>query len=201
MSGIVAFLVLILYAIANPSSFVSILFIMGLIGVAGSSLYIFAKNMVEESKTTSQKETRIKRAEAIYTNHQVNFLNPTQFEHYVASILEKLGYTVIVTPPTNDGGIDLILKRYGVTIGVQIKKWRGNVSRPDLQKLVGAGWKFDRLMCVTTSDFSIGAREYANEHAIRLVGGDQLTKLAEAAFGKDHVYTALSNKIMGKFGT
>ena len=66
-------------------------------------------------------------------------------------------------------------------IYIQAKRWSGNVSRPEVQKFVGAvhGQNANRGVFITTSSFTNEAREYANNinSNIILVDGKQLAKL------------------------
>jgi HJR/Mrr/RecB family endonuclease len=195
-----AVVLLFLYVIVNPSSFISIGFIVAALAILITSGIVYGNRLSKYVKTEQARDRRAKYARNIYVQHGVEFLTPREFENYTAGVLQKLGYTTTVTPQSNDKGIDIILKRDGVTTGVQVKKYTGNVDRPDIQKLVGAGLhRFDRMMCIAKSDFSIGAREFAKIYNIRLVSGAELEKLAETAFGKDHAHTALSKKLLGEY--
>ena len=66
-------------------------------------------------------------------------------------------------------------------IYIQAKRWSGNVSRPEVQKFVGAvhGQNASRGVFITTSSFTNEAKEYAKNinSNIILVDGKLLTKL------------------------
>lgn len=199
--GLGALLLLFIYAVLNPSSTLSIVLVVLLIGVASYSLFTASKKAFEGIEKINEKSSRIEKAQNAYATHSVDYLTPTEFEHYVAAIFQKLGCNTTVTPPGNDEGIDVIATLNNETTGIQVKKWRGGVGRPDLQKLVGAGSKYDRIMCVTNSHFSKPGMEYAEMNNIILVDGEKLQDLAERAFGKDHMHKSLSMKIMGQYRT
>jgi Holliday junction resolvase len=38
-------------------------------------------------------------------------MNVTEYEEHVASILRREGWTAVVSPPTGDGGVDVIAER------------------------------------------------------------------------------------------
>lgn len=116
--------------------------------------------------------------------------DPYYFERLVMDILTKMGYgdpnnnSNIVTKRSGDEGIDGIINqdRLGLDkIYVQAKRWNENVSRPELQKFVGAlsAKKSTKGIFITTSDFTKEAREYASNlsHTIILINGKDLTKL------------------------
>lgn len=104
-------------------------------------------------------------------------------------VLTKMGYgdsnnnSNIVTKKSGDEGIDGIINqdKLGLDkIYVQAKRWNENVSRPELQKFVGAlsAKKSNKGIFITTSDFTKEAREYAINlsHTIILMNGKDLTR-------------------------
>lgn len=106
---------------------------------------------------------------------------PTEFEKLCAAIFESMGYTAMVTPPTNDGGYDIMLiNEMGRGI-VECKCYAINnmIGRPAIQKLVGANTiaKADKMFFVTTSDFSVAASVYANEAGVELINGKVLLQM------------------------
>jgi len=109
------------------------------------------------------------------------------FENLVVDLLVKMGYggtkrdAARVIGKSGDGGIDGIIKedRLGLdVIYIQAKKWEGTVSRPEIQKFVGAleGQKAKKGVFITTSNFSKEAKEYISQinSKIILIDGDQL---------------------------
>jgi len=115
---------------------------------------------------------------------------PGFFEQAVVDLLLAMGYggttgTGNVTQLSNDGGIDGVIDQdiLGLNrVYIQAKRYAtGNtVSRPDLQAFVGAlSGKADSGVFITTSTFSNGAREYANNVPTRiiLIDGKRLTSL------------------------
>lgn len=115
--------------------------------------------------------------------------DPYYFERLVMDVLTKMGYgdsnnnSNIVTKKSGDEGIDGIINqdKLGLDkIYVQAKRWNENVSRPELQKFVGAlsAKKSNKGIFITTSDFTKEAREYATNlsHTIILINGKDLTR-------------------------
>lgn len=115
--------------------------------------------------------------------------DPYYFERLVMDVLTKMGYgdstnnSNIVTKKSGDEGIDGIINqdKLGLDkIYIQAKRWNDNVSRPELQKFVGAlsAKKSNKGIFITTSDFTKEAREYATNlsHTIILINGKDLTK-------------------------
>lgn len=115
---------------------------------------------------------------------------PGFFEQAVVDLLLAMGYggttgTGNVTQLSNDGGIDGIIDQDVLGLNrvyIQAKRYAtGNtVGRPDLQAFVGAlSGKTDSGVFITTSTFSNGAREYANNVPTRiiLIDGKRLASL------------------------
>lgn len=115
---------------------------------------------------------------------------PGFFEQAVVDLLLAMGYggttgTGNVTQLSNDGGIDGVIDQDVLGLNrvyIQAKRYSvGNtVGRPDLQAFVGAlSGKADSGVFITTSTFSNGAREYANNVPTRiiLIDGKRLTSL------------------------
>lgn len=113
--------------------------------------------------------------------------NPRFFENLVVDLLVKMGYggtrrdAARVIGKSGDGGIDGIIKedKLGLdVIYIQAKKWEGVVSRPEIQKFVGAleGQKAKKGIFITTSTFSKEAKDYASQISSKviLINGEQL---------------------------
>lgn len=116
--------------------------------------------------------------------------DPYYFERLVIDVLMKMGYgdpedaSNLVTQKSIDEGIDGIINqdKLGLDkIYIQAKRWKDSVSRPELQKFVGAlsAKKSDKGIFITTSDFTSGAKKYVNDlkQTIILINGKRLAKL------------------------
>lgn len=124
---------------------------------------------------------------------EVMKLTPTNFEHLVARLLMRMGYGELknnkdaVTQPSNDGGIDGIVKadKLGFDfVVIQAKKWDINstVGAPEIQKFLGAcaGQGANKGLFITTARFSAKAIEYANKQLttkLVLIDGEAMTRL------------------------
>ncbi len=110
----------------------------------------------------------------------------TFFEKIVTDLLEKMGYGKgTVTAASNDRGIDGIIKTDPLgfnPILIQAKRYaRGHsVNRPEIQSFAGALGAVTRGAFITTSYFSRGAIEFAQNYPhsdIVLIDGERLTEL------------------------
>jgi restriction system protein len=117
-------------------------------------------------------------------------LSPRELELLVAALYQELGYAVQLTPPSRDGGRDVIAvrqtpgqrevieiecKTHTSPIGVQyVRQLRGVIERH----------RANRGVLVTIGRFTRGARtETDDDTRLELIDGTTLVKLLNAAFG------------------
>jgi restriction system protein len=120
-------------------------------------------------------------------------ITPGEFEDLVGALLVKVGFEeVVVTNRSNDGGIDVrgTLVVGGVIrtrMAVQAKRWKHNVQAPTVQQVRGSLGAHDQGLIITTSDFSVGARQEAdrsNAVPVALMNGEQfVSQLVENDLG------------------
>lgn len=121
---------------------------------------------------------------------QIKSCSPGFFERLVVDVLVSMGYGGTrreagrAIGKSGDEGIDGIINedRLGLeVIYIQAKRWEGTVSRPEIQKFVGAlhGQKARKGIFITTSNFSKQAIEYASniENNVVLIDGETLAGL------------------------
>jgi restriction system protein len=107
-------------------------------------------------------------------------VHPSFFERIVVQLLVKMGYGGSIQDAgkaigkSGDEGIDGIIKedKLGLdVIYIQAKRWEGTVSRPEIQKFVGAlaGQRAKKGVFITTSDFSKEANVYASQMDTKIV--------------------------------
>ena len=113
-------------------------------------------------------------------------MDDQEFENFVARILDALGFrdTTVVGRP-GDGGVDVkcVLRNVLVeaTVAVQVKRQVSNVGPKEISYLRDR-WarRVDKLLFVTTSDYTAGAREVAEEDGLKpvvVVNGTELADL------------------------
>jgi restriction system protein len=118
---------------------------------------------------------------------------PTEFERLVVTLLQKMGYggeirdSGLVTKPTNDGGIDGVIKEDILGLGrihIQAKRYKldSTIGREEIQKFVGAlaVAQSNKGVFITTSRYSKGAIEYVENlngaTTIVLIDGEKLAE-------------------------
>lgn len=139
----------------------------------------------EELLETSYQNLREELTEEILEH--IRACSPAFFEKLVIELLVKMGYggsrkdAAERIGKSGDEGIDGIIKedKLGLdTIFIQAKKWENTVSRPEIQKFVGAlqGQRAKKGIFITTSDFSREAIDYVGkiDSKVVLIDGDKL---------------------------
>jgi restriction endonuclease Mrr len=90
-------------------------------------------------------------------------LSARGFEFFAGELLVYIGLeAVTVTRYVGDGGIDalgdLMAGRFRIPTGIQVKRHRNNVQRPDIDKFVGAlSGRFSQGLFLTTADYAPAA--------------------------------------------
>jgi restriction system protein len=106
-----------------------------------------------------------------------------QFEHFVAHLLERMGYHARVTQKSGDGGVDIIAHRDELgfeppIIKVQCKQVLSNIGEPDVAQLYGHVEGREHGLFVTLGDYTAQARQFErSKHNLRLVTGEELIDL------------------------
>ena len=109
-----------------------------------------------------------------------------EFEQFIGRLLDSIGFRdTRVVGQSGDEGIDvqtyLTSPLLSVKVVVQVKRHRANVGPRDISYLRDR-WahRADKLLFITTSDFTAGAREVAAEDRqkrVDLVNGEQLVEV------------------------
>ena len=105
-------------------------------------------------------------------------INPTEFEEYVAKLLDHRGYTTKVVGQAGDMGVDVIARKGPEKYAVQVKRYSNPVSRTAVSDAV-AGQAYhgcNAAMVVTNSYFTKGAKALAQSTNCQLVDRDTLAK-------------------------
>jgi restriction system protein len=121
---------------------------------------------------------------------QVMGCSPDFFERLVVDLLVRMGHGGTrkdagrAVGKSGDEGIDGIINedRLGLeVVYIQAKRWKNTVSRPEIQKFVGAlhGQNARKGLFITTSGFSDGALQYAKglSDKVVLIDGEMLAYL------------------------
>ncbi|QPN68719.1 restriction endonuclease [Synechococcus sp. CBW1006] len=102
-----------------------------------------------------------------------------EFEEYIAALFRKLGYQASVTQQSRDFGVDVVAKRGGERIAIQVKRYSKAVSLGGVQQAVAGMHKYkcNKAMVVTNNYFTPGAEKLASHSSCELIDRDGLAKL------------------------
>ena len=175
------------------------------------------------SSDTTPQEVLYNAADSIRATICEDILNtilsktPRSFEYLVTQLLNKMGYggsikgSAKVTPYTNDGGIDGVIKEDILGLGrihIQAKRYAPTltIGRQDIQNFVGAlaVAQSNKGVFITTSSFSKGAVDYVNtlngNTTIVLIDGQQLANyIYDHSLGMQDEQTIVIRRLDGEF--
>lgn len=144
---------------------------------------------VDDAAAQAEDEPNAERIEA-YTRDFVietllKELDGPHFEHFVAHLMEAMGYRAQVTQVSGDGGVDVIAYRDPLgleppIIKVQCKRIVGSIGAPEVQKLTGslAPGGSELGLFITLGTFSKDAVHIGRTRQdLRLVNGNEFVDL------------------------
>ncbi|HEU5376330.1 MAG TPA: restriction endonuclease [Ktedonobacteraceae bacterium] len=116
---------------------------------------------------------------------QLLALSARGFEFFAGEFLVYVGLeAVAVTRYIGDGGIDALgdlrAGRFRIPIGIQVKRHRNNVQRPDIDRFVGAlSERFSQGLFLTTANYAPAALKKAAASIPRVLtlNGDQVVSI------------------------
>lgn len=128
-----------------------------------------------------------------------NNLSGIDFEEELATLYEKLGYSVEFTPTTGDDGIDLILELDGKKTIVQCKRHDAPVGPAVARELYGAltASKASNAILACTGGFTEGVYKFVGRKRIKLISIDEILEMAERVGVQYSNPKALDSKIGG----
>lgn len=136
-----------------------------------NSVYVDASKIIMPEVSRELYSYLQRHPEALYIS------SPRTFEEIIASILRNQGYNVELTPPSKDGGYDLIAVQHNKLTGSQVYLVECKKYAPDHKVNVGIVRGLYGIVCskdatkgiiITTSSFTRGAKEFAEKHSSRL---------------------------------
>ena len=117
-------------------------------------------------------------------------MGPHRFEEFTAALLRAMGYQARTTPPSGDGGVDVVAHRDALglerpVIKVQCKQTLATIGGPEIQRLVGALARGgdEVALFVTLGAYSSDAiRIERSTQDLRLINGPALVDLVLAHY-------------------
>lgn len=114
---------------------------------------------------------RLRTVKMNYSLFDIDSLDWSEFEQYVAKILIEKGYLNVRTTEKYDLGIDVIAEKDGIVWGIQVKHYRSLVTIEAVREAVAAlkAYSCGRAMVVTNSVFTRPAIALAKSNDCALI--------------------------------
>lgn len=147
---------------------------------------ITGKKKKSKSKTPNPKthEKELKKLDKIYgtyTMAKIDKMPGQDFEKFVEKLFRVVYKDIIIktepTPVTGDHGCDLVVHlKNGNKLGIQCKRYSGNVGNTAVQNIVTAQrmYGLTHTMVITNSYFTPSAMEAARSNNVQMINRDQL---------------------------
>jgi len=154
---------------------------------------------VEEDDTIAKVAEDIEQStEDFISKRLIRELKGHPFEHFVAHLLNILGYRTRVSPEGADGGIGIIAHKDELgleppIIKVQVKSNDADITPDKVQALYGNVGAGEYGLFVAINGFSKKAREFAKSKTnLRIIDGDELIEIILQHYEKlDSKYKAI----------
>ena len=112
-------------------------------------------------------------------------MDPYEFEHFIADLWERMGWSAEVSSAAMDEGLDVIARKstpYDQRVAIQAKRYGPNttVGSPDIQQYASLLHQYDgidKVLVVTTNEFTGQARDLAERLNVKLINGTELAEL------------------------
>ena len=147
----------------------SVFFILVILITAISGFYFI--NNIKKNKYTNYKYSKVNK----YVD--IDSLEGEEFEAYVASMLNDLGYTTEITKRSYDYGVDVIATDFfGIRIGIQCKRYSKTVGISAVQQAIAAKayYNLDHVVVLTNQGFSNPAKNLAQANNCILIDRNRL---------------------------
>lgn len=117
-------------------------------------LYYFEQKLIG-NKLITNKEIDI------VSIDEVDLMNGFEFEDFISSLFKTMGYTINSTPKSGDQGIDVIVIKNGLKIGIQTKRYASGVSNKAIQEVVSGirHYGLEKAIVITNNFFTKSAIE------------------------------------------
>ncbi|WP_438317272.1 restriction endonuclease [Sporosarcina sp. FA9] len=110
---------------------------------------------------------------------EIDQMSGVEFEEYVGTLFETLGYRITYTPTTGDYGADLILKKGKDVIVVQAKRYKSSVGIAAVQEVIPAlkMYNANTAWVISNSYYTKAAIKLAKSNHVRMINRDELIQM------------------------
>lgn len=114
---------------------------------------------------------------------KIDSISGYDFENYVSTLFESVGFDCKPTPKSKDNGIDLIVKKDGISVAIQTKLYYNHkVSNSAIQEVYTGADYFDTTLSLVITNwyFSAPAITVAEKLNVGLIDRTTLTNLIKS---------------------
>lgn len=117
----------------------------------------------------------------------IDAMSGLDFEKFVAKLLQEQHYKTTNIRASGDFGVDVIAEKANIKYAVQVKRYKGSVSRTAISDAVAGKyhWKCDKAWVFTNSYFTADAKTLAKSTKCKLTDRDDLTNILYQQKQKD----------------
>ena len=114
-----------------------------------------------------------------YDLSEIDALEGSEFEEYIASLFCRLGYKAHPTKKSRDFGVDVVAHKGSESLAIQTKRYSQAVNLKAVQEVVAGMHKYscNKSMVVTNNYFTSSAVELAEHSSCELIDRDGLARL------------------------
>lgn len=129
-------------------------------------------------------------------NLYIDNLSGEEFEQYLATLFQKLGYQVELTKGSGDYGADLIIVKNNERKVIQAKRYNSSVGISAVQEVIGSKEYYKALKCmvVTNNYFTPNAKGLAEANNVELWDRDILMKMITISLGNTNIKKEQNNQ-------
>lgn len=144
-----------------------------------NTLKILIKNEYEKKELAFLEKELFSYDDTNFPIQDLDSLTGYEFEEFIKSLFDKMGYITEPTKLSGDQGADLIINKFGRKTVVQAKRYSGKVPNKSVQEVTAsiAHYKADNGIVITTSEFTAPAIELAISNNIKLIDRQKLEEL------------------------
>jgi hypothetical protein len=150
-----------------------------------NSLRYFRELMPDKEHKFSEKTMKLGKQTVINQQVKLGDLKDVrsggEFEEYLTNLFSLLGYKTENTKITGDQGIDVLVSRGKERYGIQAKFYSQPVGNSAVQEVIAGReyFKLSKGIVVTNSTFTTSAKQLAEKTNVRLINGEELSKLIQ----------------------
>ncbi|WP_202818794.1 restriction endonuclease [Clostridium botulinum] len=139
------------------------------------------KNYLDDFEKKLLDEYEKNNISSKFSIHDIDLMTGREFEIFIGTLFEKMGYIVEITQCSGDQGIDILIEKNNQKIGVQVKCYSNKVTNKAIQE-VTAGLNYyncDKGMVITNNYYTNSAIELSEANNIVLWDRDMLKQLLD----------------------